>query len=743
MTFRNPPPSYFLYFGAGFIVVVLFIWLFYMHVNKELIATEVANVSLAANQQQAAINASVLGHASALKRMPTTLQIIWHDKDVLTNYLQNFEKTLGVDNVILADTHGIGQLSNLNKVDVTENKAFQAALEGKTHVTAPFFSKYTGKEVIAAATPMQSDDAITGAVIIEFPLEYIKKTFISIVDQADATGYSLLVDKHGNVLASTHQKDKYFIPFQNDTFENGLTYKEHLQQLVDSASKTVSSILHSDTESRILEFRPIKLNDWSVIVVSDDVSSTLIRTISEGIKYLLVGIVLSFCFFLAVTMYLRHKGVKDIEKVAFYDELTGLPNLVYFKEKVKVFLKEHPDVQFAMQKMDIKNFKAINEMFGHEVGNLVIQTLAKTILASDDETFICARVDADEFIIFSKNASLAQDKKSKEAHEAHFKSLIPELAEHEFVFRYGRYVVENNADDIMEIINKTNMAHRMAKMNKEHKIYEYDENYKKRILRMAEITNKRKNAIKNNEFKVYLQPKMNIFAEKICGAEALVRWIEPDGTMIYPNEFIPLFEQNGFIVNVDMYILTRVCRQIKVWLQAGYAPVPISVNFSRMHLQNANFVQDLKNVCDSYGDIRQYIEVELTESAATENVDELERILNELHEAGFSVAIDDFGAGYSSLGMLKNFTVDCLKLDKSFFDEHEGDTRGNIVVRNIIRIAKTLGMKIVAEGIETAEQVEFLKSVQCEIVQGYYYGKPMPLSEFEQSYMGEYDATLQ
>ncbi len=740
MSFQKESPKTLLWFGAGFCVVVLFMFIFYYQVDSDLVDTEVENIRLTANQQQAAIDGAIEGHVMNLKSMSRTLQIIDDSDGAIAAYINSIEKALNIDTIIVADNTGVGRLSDLTPVDVIDHEAFKAAMEGKTYSSKPQRSQFSGKEVLVASTPMlNKHNKIVGAVIVEYSIDYITNILIALVDEADEKGYSIILDRDGNVITNTSYRDEYITSFKYAEFEGNMTYAKLIEAMSKREHSGGGVVATFGRGTYILEYRPINLRNWTVVVVSEDVSNSLIREISEGIKYLLIIMTLSFLIFLVCTLLLKRKGVKDIEQVAFYDDLTGLPNLVYFKEQVKTLQKNHPDLHFAIQKMDIKGFKAINEMFGHDVGNLVLQKLAQTIKTVEEPTFVCARIGADEFLMFAGNGYLEQDDAARDAYEKYFQALIPELSDHEFVFRYGRYFLESADEDVMEIINKANMAHHMAKMDKDKKTCEYDDGFKKRVLRMAEITNKRKNAIEQNEFKVYLQPKMNIFTDKICGAEALVRWIENDGKMIYPDEFIPLFEQNGFVVHVDIYILKRVCRQIKIWLQAGFKIVPISVNFSRMHLQNPNFVNELKAICDSYGDIRHFIEVELTESAATENVEDLSRVLGELHEAGFSIAIDDFGAGYSSLGMLKNFTVDCLKLDKSFFDENSEDSRGDTVVGGIIKIAKTLGMKIVAEGIETADQITFLKSIECEIVQGYYFAKPMPLSEFEQKYMKEYE----
>ncbi len=727
------------WFSAGFIAVALFMFFFYKDVHSKLTQTEIENIRLTANQQQATIDGIISSHIDNLKSMSHTILVLGRNDANIGEYLRNIEKSLSIQKVVYANNEGRGLMANNSHVYIDDNEAFQGAIRGEITSTSPYTSKFSGERVIAVGVPMIQDGDIVGAVVVEYGMDYIQSVLVELVDKADEKGYTIIVNKNGEYLTSTSYENEYLTPFSAAKFGDGISYDDVVEDIAKRKQTGGGAIAYIDNEELIVEYRPIRLRDWSIVVISEDVSNTLINNISEGIYNLLLIITVFFFIFLACILYLRRKGVRDIEAVAFYDELTGLPNLVNFREQAKNMLKAYPDMQFTMQKMDIKNFKVINEMFGHDIGNLVLKKIAETLKAIEEPTFICARVGADQFLMFSGNNFLNQGEQARDAYEQYFRSLIPELDGHEFVFRYGRYFIEKDEMDIMEIINKTNMAHHITKIHSDKKTYEYDDKFKKRILRLAEINNKRKSAIENRELKVFLQPKMNIFENKLCGAEALVRWVESDGKMIFPDEFIPLFEKNGFIVHLDNYILKNVCRQIKIWLQAGYNIVPISVNFSRMHLQNPNFVEELKVTCDSYGQIRQYVEVELTESAATENADELERVLKELHEAGFSVAIDDFGAGYSSLGMLKNFTVDAIKLDKSFFDENSDDSRGDIVVSGIINMAKSLGMKIVAEGIETAEQVEFLKSVNSEIVQGYYFAKPMPLAEFEQSYMGVFN----
>ncbi len=419
--------------------------------------------------------------------------------------------------------------------------------------------------------------------------------------------------------------------------------------------------------------------------------------------------------------------------IAFYDDLTSLPNIVKFKQDVEIIIKKNPNMKYVMQKIDLENFKAINEMFDYETGNLVLITISKALQIFNGENFLCARIGNDEFVMFSAQG-LLDDNSTRKIFEEQFRSLLTGLTTYEFCFRYGRYFVQKGERDVLNMINKVTLAHSMTKNIGHKNTWDYDDTFRQEVRRHTELKNMSKSALENKEFIVYLQPKYNLKQKKVTGGEALVRWVTDDGTMLLPDEFIPVFEQNGFVVEIDFYVLRAVCARIKSWIEKGHKILPISVNFSRVHLQNPNFVEELKKACDVYGNIRSYIEIELTETAITENAADLTRFLAELHAAGFTVAIDDFGAGYSSLGMLKDFKVDVLKLDQSFFVNAQNDKRGSIVVNGISSIALDLGMKIVAEGIELTEHFTPLDANMLDLAQGFFFARPMPMDEFEQNY---------
>ena len=268
----------------------------------------------------------------------------------------------------------------------------------------------------------------------------------------------------------------------------------------------------------------------------------------------------------------------------------------------------------------------------------------------------------------------------------------------------------------------------------EEKIASYDIEMKKQQLWERKVENDMDKALVTNQFKLYLQPKYSTKEEQLAGAEALVRWIHPTEGFIPPNKFIPIFENNGFILQLDDYMIEQVAIQQSKWLQEGRKLFPISVNVSRAHFTREDLAEHICNIVDKYKVPHEFIELELTESAFFDDKYVLIDTVKQLKDYGFVVSMDDFGAGYSSLNSLKELSIDVLKIDADFFRGIDSVDRGMLIVTKVIELAKKLNMKIVAEGIESREQVDFLATQDCDLIQGYYFAKPMSLDEFEEKY---------
>ncbi len=622
--------------------------------------------------------------------------------DYSTNKLTLFLKTqleiLGFDNLFFLDKNNEIIVSSVSDDDIANINYPAEIASNNSDFIASYVSGTTGNTVIGLRSPLIYCDGMAGYIYAEYSIELI---FARITVALNQGGYGEFLDENGNILFST-------IDYYN-TYGMG-EFKE------DMTSQTNNSGVHT------------------LVLYADKNSLDGIMNIRILAIVLIVFVYFAFSAFGIITYYTLKSKMKA-EKKADYDELTGLPNLEKFKKEVEKILTANPNKKYGLVKVDIKNFKAVNEIFSYEVGDKVLCAFKKVNDIVLEKTFIMGRSGGDQFVMFAGNGFFDNLDNISPHYEAYLKQSVVELSNYHLSFTYGRYFIEEGNSDLNDIFNKLNIAHNIAKTNEGSKVCDFEQSYKEKILRIAEITNKMEKALKGGELGPYLQPKFDLKENVIKGAEALVRWTEPSGKMIFPDEFIPLFESNGFIIDVDKYVLEQICIKIREWLDHGYDCVPISVNFSRMHLINPDFISGLIQIVDKHEVPHNFIEIELTETTISDNESALEKLFDDLHRANFAVSIDDFGSGYSSLGMLQNFKVDTLKLDRSFLINKKKDGRGALVIEGIVKLAHSIGINLVAEGVEEEEQVEFLKSLNCELAQGYFYSRPIPLAEFEDKYI--------
>lgn len=420
-----------------------------------------------------------------------------------------------------------------------------------------------------------------------------------------------------------------------------------------------------------------------------------------------------------------------LQRIAYTDNLTGANTIDKFVIDANKILCKNTQVKYALLYIDIDKFKYINDLFGYEVGNEILRNLTKIIKRNIFEEEMFARISADNFIIIMKYIE-------EEDITKRLKTIFEELdlfnnnqeEKYKLVLSCGIYFILPEDRDINSIIDRANIPHKMAKGGHKSSYAFYDNKIHDQEIKEKEMENTMFSSLENKEFIIYLQPKIELNTGEIQGSEALVRWKRPDKGLIPPNEFIP-FERNGFVINLDLYVLEEVCIYLRKWIDAGINPVTVSVNVSRIHLYCNNFIETYKNIIDKYNIPAKYIELELTESIIFDNFDILIDIMNNLKKIGFLISMDDFGSGYSSLNMLKEIPMDILKLDQKFIMETYNSKRSKIIVTKVIEMAKELGMKVISEGVETEEQFKLLKEVKCDMAQGYLFGKPMPIEEFE------------
>lgn len=428
-------------------------------------------------------------------------------------------------------------------------------------------------------------------------------------------------------------------------------------------------------------------------------------------------------------------------RLAYTDILTGLDNRNKFIFEMTRLIMDLPD--YAMVLLNINGFKFVNEFYGYHTGDMLLKHIAFVLRSNISEKELCYRDSADRFgilIRYREKAELTDRLLKIQEQIRDFK--LSENQSYHILCNFGVEVVQKPLSkagtDFDNVMNRALLALNSVKGNELNSIAFYNEALHQKAKKQTEIENRMWDALKNHEFKMYLQPKYDLKTGEVHSAEALVRWIPQDEHMIYPDEFIPIFEQNGFITKLDMYMLEEACRYQALWKKKGYPLIPISVNQSRVFFYDIEYLGKFKEIIQKYQIDPSLIILEVTESVSSNNLEQIKQAIAKLHEMNFKISMDDFGSGYSSLNILKELPIDELKLDKAFIEDTEDSLRSESIMKHIIRLAKDLSISTVTEGIETKEQLDFLKTISCDIGQGYYFAKPMPAEEFEKLAFGEH-----
>ncbi len=418
-----------------------------------------------------------------------------------------------------------------------------------------------------------------------------------------------------------------------------------------------------------------------------------------------------------------------------HDELTGLYNRRKMFLESRRLLDEYPDENFVFIRLDIDRFALFNTFFGEETGNQLLKYLADNVLAAANfrKHAICGRMNADVFCVC---ATYGGDPDIlREQIEGMQNSVGKYREDYHIEISVGACIIEAKSLSIDEYYFRASTAALHCKDRYDTHLAFYDEAVGRRIENELTITNEMQQALDEEQFTVYLQPKFNLSSENMCGAEALVRWIHPVKGLVSPGAFIPVFECNGFIAKLDYYVWEKTCQMLRAWLDAGKTPFPISVNISRVSLYNPRLAENIFALVNKYGLPVSLLQLEVTESAYMTNPDLMENTIDSLHNAGFTILMDDFGSGYSSLNTLKTINIDVLKVDMKFLPTDDESGKGEIILSSVIKMANWLGMSVIVEGVETRRQRDFLVGAGCDCVQGFYYSKPIPHTEYESRYV--------
>ncbi|MDO5155569.1 MAG: GGDEF domain-containing phosphodiesterase [Eubacteriales bacterium] len=413
-----------------------------------------------------------------------------------------------------------------------------------------------------------------------------------------------------------------------------------------------------------------------------------------------------------------------------YDELTGVYNRNTFYRLAKEMIRKDPDAKYMLILSDVESFKMINVRYGEEKGDELLAFVGKYLSYSPGADIIFARYSGDQFVGFSKQVGDPEDEESFNQNLMFAMEQMYENAPvNHFEVKFGIYEDVDLSLPISRMCDRALMALRTIKHQYGKSVAWYDQRMHQQYMKEQHIQECMEGALKDNQFQVYYQPKHDAKTGKLVGAEALIRWTHPVYGFMSPADFIPLFEKNGFISSVDLFVLKRVCEDLKAWKTSGISVVPVSVNASRKDILQSQFLEKIKSVLEGENISSDLLHMEITETVFIEDVEYLKPIIQEARDFGIHIELDDFGSGFSALSLLTSLPLDVIKLDMSFVRSIE---KQKMIIENIINICHGLNCKMVAEGVETEEQLAILREMNCDTIQGYYFSKPLPAEGFRE-----------
>lgn len=716
------------------IVVVSFVWYSNILRNKlsELVRDTLKEVS---NQNVLVVQKEIEGDLDALTEVAEHISLLQSSEDEIMDFLNEVVIRYSFKRMGFAREDGIAYTTDARSIDISEKAAFIASMQGENYIADLELDSLDEEEIIVFTAPVRNGNDIIGVIFATYRVESLKE--ILAVSSFDGEGYTYIIQSDGSkvvdsVDSTSFQNMKNIFTSMEKADERNSKVVTELKYMLKN--RKTGYVIFYNKISKYMYVTPLGINDWFLadVVPVDFMELSSNYIISR--TYVLCAILTVVCVVIALTIFWEERRKKqEMQNLLYVDELTGGSTLAKFKLDVqeRITGNNGNNDNAALIEMDLDDFKLVNELFGYDEGNSVLCRIWETIQNNCSKDELAGHGFSDHFFM------LLYFEKKKEIEERILKitagiqrCFMNKDSEYILNPVFGIYYVDKFDEDIDVMLDCATLAHNHAKGNRNEVYKIYTDMMKEGILQKKQLSDQIEHAYMNREFVAYYQPKYDSKTQKLAGAEALIRWRKSNGQMVSPGLFVPLAEESGFVRKLDEYIFKEVCLAQKRWLDQGLSVVPISVNLSRRHLENPEFIDEYKKILDESGVPIEYIQLEITESAILDKQDELIAIMDKLHQLGFIILMDDFGTGYSSLMMLKSVPVDVMKLDKSFVDDYN-DKKGEQIIRRVMQMAQDLNIEVTAEGVETQEQYEFLKSIDCNMIQGYYFARPMPEDEYE------------
>lgn len=664
------------------------------------------------------------------------------DTDTMSGFLNRTAQILEFNPLIFFNREGFSVSSHTDNSetpaspeDFLKLPSVRASFQGSIQAS------YIGGKSIFYSVPVYRDSGVDGVLVGVRSKENMQ----SLISSKSFSGQMLscIVDSQGQVIISPTDL-KPFLQlediFKGEENEKVITDIQKMQRDMNENRSGVLKFTAVTKEELLLSYNALNINDWFLLTIipADIISSGPNQYILQS--FVIIGatiLIFSLFLFAVFRFYNAHK--RQLELIAYRDPLTGGLNNAAFQARYRELSKNMTPCTYSIVLLNVRGFKMVNEQFGIRTGNQILSYIYRVLrqhLHENQDEF-AARGESDHFFLCLKEHSpdALQYRLNDMIHDVNtfYNTDLPALS---LSFKQGACLADDPDQEITLLQDHARIALQSCGTDIRHSCCFYDESLIQSLKMEQELNALFEDSIENRHFQIYLQPKIGLRSSRLEGAEALVRWNHPQKGIIFPSDFIPLFENNGKICRLDLYVFTEVCAAIDRWRQEGLPLVPVSVNLSRQHFRDPNFLDTFGRIASSFKIPDKILEFELTESIFFDNqqIKTVRETIQEMHRMGFLCSLDDFGSGFSSLGLLKEFDVDTLKLDRSFFLNMSGQ-KAKDVISCLIDLSRHLKAKTVAEGIESMEQVELLGSMGCDMIQGYVFSAPIPVNEFEKRYL--------
>lgn len=648
--------------------------------------------------------------------------------------MQSFVEVYNFKRMGFVDLNGIAKTTDGFEKDLSFREFYQVGLKGESFITASLLETVgdsTEDMINILSVPVYDNKGeIKGVLFATYLTEKFHEVIFS--DSFQGEGYTYIVAGDGDVISSygdgmQKEYDNIFI-YTGDAAQYDDAIQEKVENDMREKLSRVGIGVNEDNDKYFYCYKPLEIesSDMNWYIFSIEPKSVLnerMHPIMRDIQFLTVILICILVMANIIFLYYNVRRRQELFRLAYKDSITGGDNFSNFKEKAK----KYENTEGYVIALDISEFKLVNNVCGNASGDEVLKVIWDVILANCNDNEQAARVNADRFVIFwiessKKTVTYRIEKLINEIEGISEQLSVPRLYP-----VIGIRAVEK-LDDADKRYGEALRAKALIKNRRDRHYAFYDEIDYDTIVENKNLENGFEKALADKKFEVWYQPKFNSHTGKIVGSEALIRWRADDGSLISPGRFIPLFEKNGNIIRLDEYVFREVCRQQKEWQKEGIQILPVSVNISRFSLYYSNVVEKYERIINYYDVDHKYVQIEITESAIIENTVIVE-LIQKFHDAGFDILLDDFGSGYSSLASLNQMPFDTIKLDKSLVD-YVGNENGEKLLKFIVQLVQSLGMKITAEGVEYKEQLDFLENLNCDDIQGFYFSKPLMLADF-------------